>query len=219
MTERKVLGMAIKGSVVQRDVAQTNISFGDHRIRICGRTEPELRAALERRIIDQLALEGLIHIGADASRRTMLKNERTLIEMRLKLLERQGMGMRAALGGETVGPDELARLQSQLEENTRSLGGLGNDVQMLDFELEHIRSVLAEPAKHIFVSSRRLRLDRMNVVIDDNSIQDGNELEFLALRVPGTVPPQTRAGMLVRFSRAELLAAVQPLAEAARLIT
>lgn len=218
MTERKILGMALEGTLVQRDVAQTTVSFGDYRIRICGRTEPELRAALERRIMDQLALEGLIHISADASRRTTLKNERALIKTRLKLLERQGMGMRAALGGEDVGQEELARLQLQLEENTRNLDGLGDGAQMLDFELEHICSVLAEPAKHIYLSSKRLQLDRMNVVIADSNTQDGNELEFLILRVPGTNPPLMRVGTLVRFPRAELLPTNQSFAEAARLL-
>jgi len=218
MTERKVLGMALAGDTVRRDVAQTSVSFGDYRVRICGRTEPDLRAEIERRLVDQLALEGLAHIVADQSRRTELEQERALFKSRLQMLERKGAGMSAALGGEAVGQEELARLQSQIEENTRNLGDLGGSAQMLDHELENICAVLADPAQHLYVSSRRLRLDRMNIVIEDGTAQTSTDFEFLVARLPGTVPAQMRAFTLVRFPRAELLPAQRLFDDAARFL-
>jgi hypothetical protein len=126
--------------------------------------------------------------------------------------------MSAALGGEAIGQEELARLQSQIEENTRNLGDLGGGAQLLDHELENIRAVLADPAQHLYVSSRRLRLDRMNIVIEDGTAQTGTDFEFLVARVPGTVPAQMRAFALVHFPRAELLPAQRLFDDAARLL-
>jgi len=207
MTERKILGTAAEGDKTRSEVAQTAVSFGDHRVRMCGRTESELKAEIERRLVDQLVLEALARIGADASRRTELERERALVKVRLQLLERQGAGMSAALGGEAVGQGEAAQLKSQIEENTRNLGELGNPAEVLDRELEHICAVLGEPASHLYVTSKRLRLDPMNIVIENGSSQAGTEYEFLQARVPGTTPPQFRAFAFVRIARAELLSA------------
>jgi len=218
MTERRVLGMAVEGEILRRDVEQTTVRFGDYRVRMCGRSESELKAEIERRLVDQLALEGLARIVADQSRRKDLEQAGALLKSRLQMLERKGAGMRGALGGEAVGQDELMRLQSQLEKNTRSLGDLGGGAKMLDFELEHICKVLAEPAQHFYVSKRTLRIDRMNTVVEEGSAQPSTELEFPVARVPGTVPAEMRAFALMRFPRAELLPAARLFAEAARLV-
>jgi hypothetical protein len=125
MIERKVLGMAVEGDRVHGEVAQTAVSFSDHRVRVCGRSEAELRSEIERRILDQLALEGLACVVDDQSNRKELEQERAMLKARLKMLERKGTGMRGALGGEAAGQSELADLQSQIEENTAKLGGSG----------------------------------------------------------------------------------------------
>jgi hypothetical protein len=218
MTERKVLGMAMEGDQVRGEVQQTTLSFSDHRVRVCGRTESELRAEIERRLVDQLALEGLARVVAGQSNRTELEQQRAVLRSRLRMLERKGTGMRGALGYESLGQDELARLQSQLDENAAKLGGAGGGVQALDHELEQIRSVLAESAQHLYLTSRRLRIDKMNVVIEDGSSQAGAEYEFQVAKVPGTNPPLTRAFALVRFPCAELLPRERLLEDAARLL-
>jgi len=204
MVERKILGMALEGGTMRREVAQTSVSFGDYRVRICGRTEPELRAEIERHIVDQLALEGLVQVGAEQSRRETLTQERGLLTTRLKLLEQQGAGMRAVLGAETVGASELARLQSKIDDNARNLTGLGSATEALDRELELICSVLAKPQAHFNVTTRTMRLDRMNVVLDDADASGGTDFEFQVAQVPGVTPPETRAFALVRFARADL---------------
>jgi hypothetical protein len=213
MTERKVLAKAMEGDQVRGEVTQTTVSFGDHRIRVCGATEPELRAELERRLLDQLAIEGLAGVIADQSNRTELEQERAVLKARLQMLERKGTGMRG-LGGESVGVAELTRLQSQLTENTTKLGGTGGGTQALERELEQICAVLAEPAKHLYVSSKRLRINNLNVVVEEG----GTEFEFLLGQVPGITPPEMRAFTLARFPRAELLPQDRLIDDAARLL-
>jgi hypothetical protein len=186
---------------------------------VCGRTDAELRSEIVERLLDQLALEGLARVAADKSRRDVLEQERALVRTRLQLLERQGTGIRAVLGSDaTAESGELARLQAQIEENERNLASLGLRDAALERALERVREVFAEPAKHIYLSTRRLRLDRMNVVLDDHSTQDGEQFEFDIARIPST-PPRTRAFALVRFARADLLPAKSMLDEAARLLS
>jgi hypothetical protein len=216
MTEKRILGMALQGEAVQRDVAQTIVSFDDHRVRVCGRTESDLRAEIERRLFDQLALAGLAQVTEEQSRRKQLQQESALLKARMRLLEREGVGVSGALSGSAIDPSERARLQAQLEENTRNLADLGGAAELLDRELDCIGHVFSEPERYLYLSRKRMCLDRTNVVIED-ATHAGREIEVWSALVPGT-PPQVRAFSLVRFPRADLLPSGQLIDDASRLL-
>jgi hypothetical protein len=219
MTERHTLGVALEGDTMRRDVPQTTLSFSDHQVRMCGSSDADLRAAIVQRLLDQLGLEGLARVAADETRRDVLERERALIKTRLQLLERQGAGIGAMVGGGAEpASDELARLQEEIDENARSLASLGLREDALARAVERVREVFAEPARHIVLSTRALRLDRMNVVLDPRSPQHGDDFVFQIARIP-TTPPRTRAFSLIRFARADLLPARSMLDEAARLLS
>jgi hypothetical protein len=220
MTEKNILGVALEGETMRRDVVQQTLSFSDHQVRICGRTENELREEVVRRLVEQLGLEGLARASADRGRRGALEQERALLKTRLQLLERQGMGVRAVLGGEggvAPGSDELERLRQQVADNEAALAGLGIRSDALDRELDQLCAVLSEPSAHLYVESRRFRLNKMNVVLAENSTEAGDDITFQVARIPAS-PPVMRAFTLVRFARAELLPATSLLDEAARLL-
>ncbi len=218
MTERHILGVALEGETMRRDVLQTTVSFSDHQVRMCGRTDPDLRLEIIRRIVDQLGLDGLARIAEDKSRRDMLEQERALLKTRLLLLERQGAGMRAVLGSD-VAPksEEMARLQEQIEENEKNLDSLGLRAEAVERALNRVCEVLADPSPLIYIESRQFRLDNMNVMLPENSTQAGEEVTIQIARVP-TTPPQMRAFALVRFARGDLLPAANLFDEAARLL-
>ncbi|WP_233859042.1 hypothetical protein [Paraburkholderia sp. HD33-4] len=204
MFERHVLGVAVEGSEVRHDVSQTTLCFSDHRVRVCGRSDAELREEIARRLVDQLALEGLARLAAD--RRNLVAKGRELLAARVALLERRGVGMRSVVGDSPdAGSDELARLDIQIAENTRNLAALRVPTEIVDLQLERVCEVFSTPADHIYVEKRRLRLDLMNVIRNDDS-QASREIELHLARIPGD-PPRMRAFRLVRFPRDELLPA------------
>jgi hypothetical protein len=148
----------------------------------------------------------------------VLEEERALLRTRLQLLERQGAGMSAVLGGEpAVDVGELARLQARIEENSRNLENLGLPMDALERKFDHVHDVLAAPASRIHVDVKRLRLDKMNVVMTDASSQPGDEIEFPLARIPGPLQ-ETRAFSIVRFARTDLLPTGNMFDEAARLL-
>jgi hypothetical protein len=216
MIERQVFGTALEGENIRSDVAQTSVSFSDHRVRICGSSDSGIRQELERRLVDQLALEGLAHLMTEHSRRGLLEQEGAMLKVRLQLLESRGAGVRSALEDDRVAEQtELSRLRAQLEENTQQLTGTGTSADTLGRELEDLHAVLSQPQEHLFVTRRRMRLDRMNIVQAENDPEAGTELEFLIARVPGN-PPRMCAFTLARFPRAELLPAALLFEAAAR---
>ncbi|MGO4391717.1 hypothetical protein AB4Z46_10225 [Variovorax sp. M-6] len=218
MNERRTLGVAQEGDVTRSDVAQTTLSFSDHQIRICAPSDAELRQEIGRRMVDQLAIEGLARMAADTSRRDDLEQERALVAARLRLLERQGVGMQSVLGGGgEVDTGELARLRVQLEENDKELQNLGSRSEALDRQLDRVCEVFADAGALIHVSARSLRLSRMNVVLPEQGADDGHTLDLEIARVPGD-PPRERAFALVRVARVDVPKPRNLLDEAARLL-
>jgi hypothetical protein len=218
MLEKRVLGTALEGDAVRRDVVQETVSFSDYQVRMCGRSEPELREEIVLRLVVQLGLQGMARYAAQQTQRGLLVSERALLHTRLQLLERKGVGVGALVGGdEAAGADELARLQEAMTENEDSIQRLGLRSEALDRELAEVCAVLADPAAHLFVSTRRCVLNRMNVVLPPGSPDAGDEVVFQVAQVP-TVPPQARAFALVRFARADLRSSTGLLDEAARLL-
>jgi hypothetical protein len=219
MQEKRILGTALEGGTLRRDVVQETLSFSDHQVRMCGRSETELRDEIVRRLVAQLGLQGMARYAAQRTQRDMLEHERALLRTRLQLLERKGVGVGALVGDghEEAGGDELARLQEAILDNEGAIQRLGLRSEALDRELAEVCAVLADPAAHLFVSSRRCILNKMNVVLPPDSREDGNEVVFQVAQVP-TVPPQARAFALVRFARADLRSASGLLDEAARLL-
>src|SRR5205823_1961244 len=119
--------------------------------------------------------------------------------------ERQGTDIRALLGSDATGDlGELARLETEVEQNERDLAGLGLREDALDRALEHVRTVFAQPGRHLYVSTRRVRLDRMNVVLDQHSKLAADDFTFRIARLP-TTPPRVRAFSLIRVARADML--------------
>jgi hypothetical protein len=218
MREKHVLGVALEGETMRRDVVRETLDFSDHQVRICGRTEPELRDEIVRRLVAQLGLQGMARYAAQQTQRGLLEHERALLHTRLRLLERKGLGVGSLVGGEeAAGADELARLQEAIAENEGAIEGLGLRSEALDRELAEVCAVLADPAAHLFVQTRHCVLDKMNVVLPAGSRDAGDEVVFQVAQVP-TVPPQMRAFTLVRFARADLRSASGLLDEAARLL-
>jgi hypothetical protein len=201
MSERHFLGVTLEGNEVRHEVPQTSLLFGDHRVRMCSRTESDLPDEIGHRLLDQLVLAGIAKLSND--RHKLLDEARALLEARKTLLERQGAGMRAVVGDESADEaGQLEHMQKQLEENARKLGEIRMPGKTYNLQLKGICDVLANPAAHLYVSTKRVRIDLMNVIRD----KDGpgcHEIEFHFARIPGD-PPRTRAFVLVCFPRAAL---------------
>jgi len=218
MREKHMLGVALEGETLRRDVIQETVGFSDHQVRMCGCTEPALRDEIVRRLLVQLALQGMARYAAQQDQRGLLERERALLHTRLQLLERKGVGVRALVGEEHApGAEELVRVQEAIAENEDAIKQLGLRSEALDRELDQVCAVLSSPAGHLSVHTRRCVLNKLNVILPPGSQDPGDEVVFQVAQVP-TVPPQARAFTLVRFARADLRAQAGLLDEAARLL-
>jgi hypothetical protein len=216
--ERHIFGVGQHGETTHTDVAQMTINFSDHQVRVCAESEAALRRQIVLRIVDQLVLEGMGKIEADAAQQGALERERALLKTRLAILERQGAGVHSLLGSDASSNyAEVARLQAHIEENDQALAQLGLKTEALERHLDVICGVLAAPNAHFYVLKSTYRLDRMNVVVEEGDTRPAHEIEFRLARLPAS-PNAIRVFSTVRFRRADFAAPESNLAQAHHLI-
>jgi hypothetical protein len=203
LKEQRTFGMALHGEVVQRDVAQTSVSFSDHRTRLCGHDEQRLRRVVGVEIFDYLVAHALSEIGEERSERRELQENRSLIRARLRLLQQHGPGLGSMFGSAPAARSEQARLDAELLDNERQLEAIGGGQAVLESELETLKSVLGAPQRYLHFSTQSLRLDPMNVVLDETSTDPAATVDFALAELSGT-PPVRRAFVLARVARTEL---------------
>lgn len=205
-SEQRIFGMALQGDVVQRDVAQTVISFSDHHARICGHSDSEVRRLLGTQAFEYLVAQALTEIGEERSERKDLEANRTLIRARLRLFQQHGPGLGTVFGSAPVTSSERMGLEAKLLENERQLEAMGSPRSILDKELECLFEVLQQPEKYLRVEHKQLRLSAMNVVVDEETGGASSDISFSKVNLKGVSEVQ-RAFVLARFSRNELIVA------------
>jgi hypothetical protein len=218
LVEKRILGVSVEDNVLKRDVPQTTLSFADYRVRMFGSTEVELRQDIERRVVAQMAMAALAMALGGETRRTMLEQERALLKLRRKLLENQGAGMSEL--ARKGGPDErseMGQVSAQLAINEANLKALSAGSEGLDQQVEGLRDVLMRPQEHFNVANRRVRMDRMNIVLNETSTVPGETIDLQIARVPvPDAPPEFRTFIFVRFPRSELVPPSELIGEAVK---
>ena len=203
LKEQRVFGIALHGGMVQRDVAQTSVSFSDHRMRYCGGDESRLRRVVGVALSEYLLAQALSEIGEARVERQELQGNRSLIRARLRLLQQHGPGLGSMFGEAPAVPSEQARLEAELLENERQLEAIGGSDSALEAELECLKTVLGNPQRYLRVEPKHLRLNPMNVVLDQASTDPAADVDFGLAELSGS-QPMRRAFVLARVAREEL---------------
>ncbi len=203
-SELSVPGMSMQGEIIQRDIAQTVISFSNHQARICGRDEMEVRRLLGAQAYEYLVVQALSEIGEERSERRELEDNRAVIRARLRLLQQQGPGLGSVFGSAPSGAtDEQRRLETLLLDNERQIEAMGDSQAMLESELDCLRSVLEHPERYVQVEKRQMRLSTMNVVLDDLDTDVALDIAFALAHLSG-VPRIESAFILASYARDDM---------------
>jgi hypothetical protein len=157
--DKVILGAALSGDVVMRDVPQVTVSFDAHRLLDPARDEGESRRLLKRRAYDHLLTLALRRLADVKFERSNLERRRTLLQAKLHLLEREGWGFDPA-DAERIDvaavEERLAQLETQLQE-------FGGDDRMLETYLEVVSDVLGRAEEYFQAKSETIFVDRMGI--------------------------------------------------------
>ena len=214
-SEQKVMGMSLRGEVIQRDAMQTFAAFSDHQARICGQSDVEVRRLLGAQVYEYLVAQAISEIGEERSERRELQDNRALIRARLRLLQNQGPGLGSVFGAAPSSCEEQCKLEAQLLENERQLEAIGSPQSVLEAEMECLCEVLGHPEHYVRVELKQLRLSAMNIVVGSSSDDVAAESVFPLAQLMGA-PKVQRAFIMGRFARNEFHVAKMNFDDAAR---
>jgi hypothetical protein len=186
--ERRQLGMALDGDILQRDIMQTTVNFSEHQLVSPGRTEAEARQVLKCCIFNSLL--------DTVRQRARLSKQQTLeLEIRLQRVRKQIQ--------QTTLPAQQFEWQRQLAEIEGDLLGIEPRLVTLEDYLNFLTHVFDEPQLHIRGRQYPLHLTRLGVKLEPQQGHSASHQLLLSEIQIGAKQPRIAA--LVRFPRHDLL--------------
>jgi hypothetical protein len=161
LRERNVLGMALEGEHVRRDVAQVTVSFNKHRMVDPTSTEDDTRRLLKRRAFDHLLTLALAGIADTHGEKADLKRERELLQSKLAALASGHWGFGDDTDAGTGEPPEPRALQQRIRDIDAQLSTLSTGT--LQSHLDVMVDVLAKAERNLFSETSSLIIDRQGV--------------------------------------------------------
>ncbi|PWB61297.1 MAG: hypothetical protein C3F17_13160 [Bradyrhizobiaceae bacterium] len=158
-TEKKVLGMAVQGDHVQRDVAQVQVSFDRHRLVDPSENEDGLRRAIGRRAYDQLLAMALARIAEVGGERESLEASQSVLRAKLRALKSARWDFTE--GGEE--PPDPDALEAKLAEIEGQLAATGTGSMAIPRHLEILVETLSKPGDALRVEPLTILMDRMGI--------------------------------------------------------
>jgi hypothetical protein len=183
--EKRILGMALSGDMVRRDVARTAVNFSGHRLGIvCAQSEAELRSELKWRGIHSLAVTALENITRLKTRAAGLEEERALLKIKLHDSQAQNRGLDAIAGeASEVDLQERQALEKRLEDTGQKLRDARTGVATLVDYLNQVCRVLDHPSQYLRVRPNSVKVDRMGIMLDAMSNEEGGEVYSATLTI------------------------------------
>ena len=199
--EQTRFGARSDGDRIHRDVMQTSVDFFDRVLLAPATTEEEVKRRLQERVFERLVLHTLADLATKRSRKETLEREHAALKSRLNILQGQSVDEASPFEPGVIGTHDLEAVREKLARNERDLNDALTQSQTLDDSLAHVNAVLSQPEKHFQVGSITMRLDRMNIKVDDGASNDGDPVTLVEATVVGQEP---RVGLLVKFPRSDL---------------
>jgi hypothetical protein len=210
---RKVFGTELHGEVLRQDVPQETVSFANHRVNYVDTDEGSLRETLVRALGEQVLIEALAALDAAQHRLKQLRDERSQLASQFRILQSRS-GLAGALTSDAEHAELLSAVKEELAARDRELLAAGAGSSALDRQLEALAKLIADPVKAVVFEPCSLRLNRMNVVVPEDSEEPAGTVDYVYLTA-GLVKLRSAAVALLTISRSSVREATPSADEAA----
>ena len=199
--EKNVLGMALEGDMIRRDVPQTIINLFDYKIMSPAKDDEEVRSGIKKCIFDGLITYALQHIASFKSESRDLMNRRRILHGQIRVRQAQGSGLTRLLAQAYMESEQAADLKAELKNTETRLKNLTGDMDIFSFYLEEIRKIFASPDDFIQLSKNNFRLNNMCVKVDDHDEQSANDVCFTELKITNVMK---HVVTVVRYNKGDI---------------
>jgi hypothetical protein len=180
--ERNVFAPALVDGQLRHDVAQTTVSFSNHKLAAPAPDLIACRREVGMLILQRLATVALERITALGERATELEQRKSMLAARLRLLKlrKDGIEQLAAAADETA---EVTRIEQELKATAEEVVETKTQLATLATRIEHVNAVLNAPADNVNLASVALRVNKTGFKLAENSRDTGAELKLTELAI------------------------------------
>lgn len=200
--QREELGTQLRGDAPQREVRQIRITFTDHELEMPSASEQELRTSLEGQLLMQCVGRAAHRLSERQSEIDRLDKQRQILKSKVRLQEKaQGQAPTSARR-------ELEEVENAIAAARQGLNGFSD-------YLDRLTELMEDPASLFRLETQSFRLDRMNLIHNEEDDKDTVKLSFCRSIVydqPDTVL------LVLHIPRSELLSEDHFLKKAERLL-
>ena len=177
--EKTVLGIALEGNMIRRDVPQITVNFHNHHVAFPAGSETKTRREVKKRAFDYLIETALDRLVAVRTQKQQLEQQqRQLLQRKIKLLRGANTALEPLLDPHTADLSTPASIDKRLREIEVELGRIRADSATLDDHLAKVVVTLREPEKHLRLDRVSMTLDHMNIKADKTSSRNTSMLTF-----------------------------------------
>jgi hypothetical protein len=215
-SEKNVLGMDLRGDLLQREVAQVAVEFSQHRVVGAAGSEAESRRMLMRRGFDHLLEKALGSIVATRGRKAELDQQYQLLKRKLDAMQSGRWGLDSVFAADDAQHTDVARLESEIVAIEGELLALGTHPNSLEYSLQQLSTTLGSPERWLDLRSVRLEIDQMSIKSGPGSTGRSYRLDLTELFATAT--GERRVVLLGRVPVSDLPPIPDFLTEAERLL-
>lgn len=176
-TEKTVLGVALEGNMIRRDVPQITVNFQNHSLAFPAGSETKTRREIKKRAFAHLIETALGRLVSIRSKKQQLEQQqRQLLQKKTKLLKGAHVGLTTLLDPKIAALDTPIAIDQRLREIEAELNQLQASSATLDDHLAKVVVTLREPEKYLRLNRVSLTLDHMNIKVEKDAAYNANTL-------------------------------------------
>jgi hypothetical protein len=200
-SERNVLAPAIVNGVLRQDVAQTTVSFSNHRLIAPAADLLGCRREVGTRILRRLAAIALERITAMGERANELGHRKAMLGARLRLLNLRQSDMEemVSAAGDVAG--EIAAIERELKATVDDYVETKASLATLESRLAHVNAVFGAPAEHVRLECIKMRVNKMGYKVGPEADEPASDLALRELSIGAGLKAVI---LFVRCARSEL---------------
>jgi hypothetical protein len=211
--EKTIFAPRFEDGMLKQEVAQTAVSFSEHRLVAPFATEQQTRLEVGRRIIRRLAQVALGRIIALDEKAVDLRQQKGYLGTRLRMLNLARDGMEGIVDDPATIGEQIRAVERELKETVEGYIDAKSSLATLDGYIAQIDDVFSHPERHVTLTQSDMRINRMGLKVEDGADERHNALTLAELSVGNTLRGVVA---LVRCPRSELPAKEDLLANAER---
>ena len=181
--EKTIFAPRFEDGMLKQEVAQTAVSFSEHRLVAPFATEQQTRLEVGRRIIRRLAQVALGRIIALDEKAVDLQQQKGYLSTRLRMLNLARDGMEGIVDDPATIGEQIRAVERELKETVEGYIDAKSSLATLDGYIAQIDDVFSHPEQHVTLTQSDMRINRMGIKVDDGTDERHNALTLAELKL------------------------------------